>query len=522
MNRKIIYTVLVSACIMASGCEDPFKDTMFKAYDESSIATTLAGNEDYSLYVEMLKEANVFNALNLGNTEYTCFAVKNDSLAAYMGRKGWGSVSDIPFDELDYFVRYHIIAGKKYSNSDLLLKLSTKTVSGDWLTAGLDLETELRYIDNGDGVRRSYIIDKDIAATNGVIHGLDYPLQPITESVWSLIDRNGRYSIFAEALEASGLSGWLDNTYVELEGQKVRENKTVFVVPDEVFAARDIDSFEALKSRFSSPDPSDENSALYQFIEYHLFDKLVGYSELTTFPDGYKSMIYYGCSAKKGFSILDAGGEITINPDSGEESFHISDTRRDIPAKNGYIHEIDNLGTLPQTMSHYIVVYEPTDKFEYNGISFYRQDMSSSSSVNRYYLNESEIIFPGVRWESIPESKAKVWYHSENVSRYLDYDAIHWDLGTIGWIEFDIPVIPLGKYRISAEKYNTSSNGGKYNGYFDNATIADNVVNFATGTNHGTWKTFTLTTEEKHTIRFSVADQAGTCGIDRFVFTPID
>lgn len=522
MNRKIIY-LLSAACIMAaSGCGDPFKDTMFKAYEEESIATTLASDREYSLWVEMLKEVNMFNALNLGITEYTCFAVKNDSLTAYMDSKGWKNVSDIPYDELDYFVRYHIIAGKKYDNSDLLLKLGTRTVSGDWLTAGLDLETELRYIDNGDGVRRSYIIDKDIVATNGVIHGLDYPLMPITESVWNIIDRNGEYSIFADALEAAGLSEWLDNTYVEFEGQKVRENKTVFVVPDQVFKARGINSVEDLKARFSTEDPSNKNSALYQYLEYHLFDKLVGYSELTTFPEGYKSMIYYGLSAKKGFSILDSGGKIIFNPDAGEDSFHISDTRRDIPAKNGYIHEIDNLGVLPQTMSHYVVVYEPTDKFEFNGISFYRSDMSSSSSVNRYYLTDSEIQFPGIRWESIPESKAKVWYHSENVSRYLNHDAIHWDLGTIGWIEFDIPVIPLGKYRISAEKYNTSSDGGKYNALFDNLALADAVVNFATGSTHGLWRTFTIATEESHTIRFSVADQAGTCGIDRFVFTPID
>ena len=506
----------------ASGCEDPFKDTMFKAYDEMSISTTLDADKDYSLWVDMLKETDVFNALNLGKTEYTCFAVKNDSLSSYMRSKGWNSISDIPADELDYFVRYHIIEGKKYGSSDLLLKLGTKTVSGDWLTAGLDLSRNMRYIDNGDGARRSYVLDKDITATNGVIHGLDCPLMPITESVWNIIDRNESYSIFAEALKAAGLSEWLDNTYAEFEGQKVRENKTVLVVPDAVFNVRGISSFGDLESRFSTTDPSDKNSALYQYLEYHLFDKLTGYSELTTFPEGYKSMIYYGLSSKKGFSILDTDGKIVFNPDSGDESFHISGTRRDIPAKNGYIHEIDNLGVLPTTMSHYVVVYEPTDKSEFNGISFYRTDMTGSSSVNRYYLNESDTEFPGIRWESIPESKAKVWYHSQNITRYLNNDAIYWDLGTIGWIEFDIPVLPRGNYQICAEKYNEANNGGKYNGYFDNAAIADNTINFATGANYGTWKTFNLTTEERHTIRFSVADQSGTGGIDRFVFKPIE
>lgn len=523
MNGKTIYTLFTAFIFAISGCADPFKDTMFKAYDEASIASMLSANEDCSIWVEALKKADVYNALNLGVTEYTCFVVKNDAMKEYLHSKGWTSVSDIPADDLDYFVRYHIIAGKKYNNSDLLLKLGTATVSGDWLTAGLDMETELRYIDNGDGARRSYVIEKDITATNGIIQVLDYPLLPITETIWNLIERNDSYSIFAEALKETGFSEWLDNTYVQLDDIDVRENKTVLVVPDNVFKARGIDDFEALKAYMSSPDPSDKSSALYSYVEYHLFDKLAGYSEFTTFPSGYKSMIYYSISERKGFSILDSNGKITFNPDSENESFHISDSRRDIPARNGYLHEIDNLGILPITMSHFVVVYEPTDKFEYNGIPFYRADMSSSSSVNRYYLNESKIEFPGVKWEAIPESKAKVWYHSENIERFQNHDALYWDLGTIGWIEIDIPVLPLGKYRIEAEKYNVASNGGKYSCLFDNQRISDaETINFATGADHATWKTFTLGTEEKHTIRFSVADQSGTCGIDRFVFTPIE
>lgn len=521
--RKIKVIILLAGCLtMLQACKDPFKDTLFKAYDESSVAVWLSENEDYSLWVEMLKKADVYNALNLGITEYTCFAVKNEPLKEYMQSKGWDDVESIPSSELDYFVKYHIIKGKKYYNSDLLLKLGTQTVSGDWLTAGMDLDTGLRYIDNGEGARKSYVIDKDISVTNGIIQGLDYPLLPITETLWGIISGNENYSIFSAALREAGLDNWLSNTYIELDGRNIRENKTVFVVPDEVYRSRGIGNLEALKSFLNSTGASDENSPLYQYLEYHIFDKLVGYAELTTFPDGYKSMILYSKSEKKGYSILDSGGIITFNPDSGEESFHISDSRRDIPANNGYIHEIDNLGVLPVTMSHYVVVYEPTDKMEFNCISFYHSDMSTSTSSYNYYLTDSKVEFPGIRWESIPEAKASVWYHSENISRYLNYDAIYWDLGTIGWIEFDIPVLPLGKYRVEAEKYNTSSNGSRCTGYFDNSNIIDGTVNFATGANHGTWNTFTLVTEEKHTIRFSVADQSGVGGIDRFVFTPVE
>ena len=522
MNRIYRLILILSAALCIAGCKDPFKDTLFRAYDEVPVATTLSSSPDYSVWVSMLKRADVLNALNLGSAEYTCFAVKNEAAEEYLRDKGWGSVEEIPQDELDYLMRYHIISGKKYNYSDLLLKLGNPTVSGDYLTAGLDVDTEARYIDNGESARKSYVIEKDIAASNGIIQCLDYPLQPITESVWDMISRSEDYTIFAAALEATGLSEWLSETYEELNGSSVRANKTVFVVSDEVFSASGIADFDVLKEYFSSPDPSDKDSKLYQFMLYHLFDRLVGYADLTTFPDGYKSMIYYCCSEKKGLSIIDQDGKITFNPDESGKSFHIVDSMRDIPAKNGYIHEIDNLGELPVTMSHYIVVFEPTDYFEYNGIPIYRSG-ATGSDVKTYYLTDCEMTFPGIRWESIPESKASVWYDVENLDRYLNKDAIYWNLGNIGWIEFDIPVLPLGKYRIDCEKYNVSSKGGKCSGTFDNATInSTGSINFATGVNHAAWNEFKISTEEPHVIRFTVSEQSGICGVDRFIFVPID
>lgn len=523
MKNIYKYLMILALTVGVYGCKDPFKDQIFKAYDEPSVSMWLEQQPQYSNWVYMLKKVDVLNALNLGSNEFTFFVADDNAVENYLNEYGYESIDDIPLDELDYLVRYHIISGKKFYNADLLLKLSVPTVSGDYLTAGIDLDTEMRYIDNGEGKHPSFVIEKDMLMSNGVIHRIDRMLEPLTTTLWDMISRNPDYSIFAEALAATGYDQWLDRTYVEINETTIRDYKTVFVVPNSVFKERGIKNFKALKEFFSDEDPSVEGSPLNEYMKYHMFGKLVSYADLTTFPSGYKSMIYYNLSDLKGLSVLDADGMITINPESEGESFHLNDARRDVPSVNGYLHEIDNLGVLPQTMSHYVVVYEPTDKLEFRSISFYREEKNSKSVTQTYSLIDNELTVPGIRWESVPDTKAKVWYTNEYANgRYSNYDALHWNLGTIGWIEFDIPVIPMGKYTVQCEKYNTTADGCKCSAKWDDLALSDNEINFATGANYATWKTFNLAKEEHHTITFTVASVSGVGGVDRFVFIPVE
>ena len=237
-------------------------------------------------------------------------------------------------------------------------------------------------------------------------------------------------------------------------------------------------------------------------------------------------MIKYTWSDRKGFSILDAEGEVTINGHENGKGFHIVDGFRDIPARNGYIHEIDNVGYLPVNMAHYIVVWEPTDKIEFSTIPFYRSEKTSTSPTQTYDIIENELEVSGIRWQSIPEAKAKVWYHSQYLGggRYKYHDALYWNMGTIGWLEMDIPVLPVGKYKLCCEKLNNGSVGGKATGLIDTFDLRAGAaeINFANGSTYATWETFNFPREETHTIRFNVASAAGDFGVDRFEFIPVD
>ncbi len=523
--HKIRTAVICGAwLLMLSGCEDPFKNEVFKAYDDEPVGVWLAEQPEFSLWVAMLRKTNLYNAMNLGSSEYTCFVADNAAVESYLKENtDYASIEEMPDDEIDFLLRYHIIRGAKLASANLMLKLALPTLTGDYLTAGVQVDTQERYIDNGEGKSPSYLVRGDVNLTNGVVHVLDRLLEPLTQSVWDLISGNPSYSIFAGAVKACGLDAWLDNTYRTIGTTTVRENKTVLVVSDEVFQSRGIGSLEDLQHYFGDEDPADVDSDFYQYVYYHMMDKMNGYAELTTFPSGYKSMTLYGCSTIKGFSVLDAGSAIEFNPQAGEESFRIVESRRDIPAKNGYIHEIDNLGVLPEFMAHYVVEWEPTDRIEFQVVPFYRSEKGEGSEAQQYSLIDNDLEVPGIRWESVPETKAKVWYHSEYVDggRYLYSDALYWDMGDIGWLEVDIPVLPVGTYSFTIEKSNDADNGGKCNILWDDVSMG-NDRNFVNGDALGLWGERTLTSEETHTVRFTVSATAGVCGFDRIIFVPVE
>ena len=520
--RKII--AIIAGSLLLGSCNDPFKDQVFRAYDEKPVGEWLSGQPEFSMWVEMLRKVDLYHAMNLGASRFTCFVADNDAVQTYLREKtDYESIAEMPDDEVDFLLRYHIINGAKMASANLMLKLSLPTLTGDYLTAGVDVVTQQRYIDNGEGKEPSFLVRRDIETTNGVIHTLDKLLEPLTVSVWGIISGNSDYSIFTGALRASGFDEWLDNTYRTINETTIRENKTVLVVSDEVFRRRGINSLDDLIAYFGGGDPADPESDFYQYVRYHLMDKLNGYAELTTFPSGYKSMTIYSCSEIKGISVLDTGSAIDFNPQAGEESFRIVDGRRDIPAKNGYVHEIDNLGLLPETMAHYVVVWEPTDKVEFQAIPFYRAEKSEGSEVQKFDLIQNDLSIPGIRWESIPSTSAQVWYYSAYVDngRYLNNDALYWDMGDIGWLEVDIPVLPAGTYTFTIEKSNDADYGGKCNILWDDVSMGSDR-NFVNGDKVGSWGNRTLTSEEAHTVRFTVGSVGGTCGFDRIVFVPVE
>ena len=253
--------ILLSILIVLSGftlleCEDPYMDDVFAAYEELPVGEWLASQPEFSLWVELMKKATLFDAVNVGS-KFTCFVADNDAVMEYLREYGCQSVGELEVDKADLLVRYHIIADVAYKSKDLIGQLGNKTLSGDYLTAEV-----------ADGGYNSIYINKQARIikadqellNNTVVQQLDKVLRPVMETTWDLINQDSvRYSIFrAGALECK-----LDTLLSRYERKfsddiAVRDYKTVFVESDSVFRNAGIHSLdelvERLKDRFQSDD----------------------------------------------------------------------------------------------------------------------------------------------------------------------------------------------------------------------------------------------------------------------------
>ena len=51
--RKII--AIIAGSLLLGSCNDPFKDQVFRAYDEKPVGEWLSGQPEFSMWVEMLR-----------------------------------------------------------------------------------------------------------------------------------------------------------------------------------------------------------------------------------------------------------------------------------------------------------------------------------------------------------------------------------------------------------------------------------------------------------------------------------
>lgn len=550
--RRLIY-LMAGIVLSFSSCDEPFKNSMLKAYDDDPIATWLEKHADYSDWVAVLNKTELFSTMNISHTVMTHFVVKNTALQAYAEEKGYSHILDMTDDDLHKLIQSHTIPNFEISSRNMSGKISRKTALRDYLTAVYDTESDWRYILNGDDLPVSTFIESDIETINGYIHVLDRPINVVSENLWQVLEEDGKFSIFCEALRQTGLDEYLKNEYYEFflgpendrVKQEVKEEKTVFAVTDEIYGDYSISSYEELKKYLddqaeSVSDPLDVRGHLYQYVAYHIFSKKLGYADLLTFPldpyvkqDGMtylKKKIIYPMLTEiaflKGISVEDRGAQVVFNPHAS--SFRI--VNKDIPAFNGYIHTIDNIMEKPEQMAFFPVEIELTDRIEFTAISFYRDYIDRGATARTYDFYNGDI--EGYEWSSL-SGNAKVWYASiweearkdtdDFPNRYMNQDLLYWDLGVQGRITFDFPPLPISgannSYRFYAEKANDEYKGGIYNAALGQVIVGSDI-NFQKGGAMAALKGFTVMAETPQKLTFSISKAAGEAGVDRLILMP--
>ncbi|GGH06094.1 DUF5108 domain-containing protein [Sphingobacterium alkalisoli] len=450
-----VYLLVAFASLLVGSCKDAYEDDTFKAYEESPIAILLKSDpENYSLWVEILEKADLYNTLNI-STVYTHFAPVNEGVERYLAKLNIGSVAEMSKEDANYLVRYHLIPGIKVdfgqfqSGAISDLNATDDNLYVEFREGGLDAV----YL-NGESRFNRF----DIAATNGVIHSIDDVLVPLTATILDRLAEE-RFSLFRETVIAVGLDERLDRIYTETVDEfgnpvQQRFKYTLFAVANATFAKEGIASLPDLLTKLAvtpGSDLKDENNPLYKYVAYHVLTQQRSYTDLGKFPEGTARVNFETLAKGELMNVSDNSAELVVNVDEVGENY-IQFIEYNIIAKNGVVHEVDDW--MPVFFPARVpIIWEFTDYPDVAANVTQYQNPSLGAQYNKTFTaNELTSII----WSSVPEFRSDVLIYRNNrqadgvfYNSVLNHDHFRVTLGESGWIQMNTPTIVRGKYKVT-------------------------------------------------------------------------
>ncbi|MDD4990855.1 MAG: DUF5108 domain-containing protein [Paludibacter sp.] len=363
MKKTIILLIVLASLFTA--CKDPFLNSEYLVRTGEDLSLSNAEYfskypEKYSKWVELLKYADMFNAMNDAATSSTVFAPDNDAMDKFLQWKGIKSIQELDKQYAKYVVQVHIIKGI-ISNNDFIADVNAgsipiKTVFGSYLTTSYgykitDVDDNLRDLSIHDSLSIYLNNQAKVASigsggaitANGIIYTVKDVIRPLSETI---IDRlrvyKDEYSIFIKAAEITGyekVASVYADTVSNLDGSisinQIRN--TCFAVPDKVYNDAGIKSVEDLESYLQAgSDFASPANAFYKYMAYHFLPQSFNKETLSKFKVIGEVSLY---------DTKLQGNIITVNSDNGVLKINnlASVLRSNIEARNGVIHKIDNI-----------------------------------------------------------------------------------------------------------------------------------------------------------------------------------
>ena len=503
--KKIIISIMTLLAIV--GCEDPNEGELFvqptTIESEMSMTTILEKSpETYSLWLELLKHADFYNAMKDANANATVFCPNNQAMERFLKERGLTSVTELDFEYARTLVKNHVIDWKGNSNelndSTLIILarengyIQNQNLFKKYLTLSYGYKkTDVDDVERTDDVYSSDSIFFNNQAklarflstkgANGVIYTMDDVIIPNAENIverLELLDgENNTFKIFAEAIKADpevyALATLVRDTMIGEGGVLVEKNYsyTCFAVPDYIMNAAGITDVPSLKQWLVNNSNGEETNgdvALNNYLKYHFMPTQYTIGEVFNFTDPTETLIYDTKYSGQAFIANLDNEQRVINK-------NIPVLRSDIEACNGLINKVG--GVMP--------VYHPEPvnvKWDFlnsadiiSWVNKWSSDnmmgnifTSPLGSVARqidlsdeYYDGENGTITSfvceytdskaasrtyrrvGFMKEKYAIGKPNVAEHGAFMNNYLVLN-----LGFAGWIEFTTPTIIAGKYKV--------------------------------------------------------------------------
>ncbi len=281
-----------------------FKDQTMGQYFEKDTTGTLTE------FTRLLDTTDVLGLLKTYG-EFTCFAPTDSAMRVFYIEHNKRGLWDYSIDSLRLIAFDHLINGTILLNSQFI-----KGNQGPMSMSDRYFKISFQVVGNGTLVNdSSLILKKDIAVHNGVIHKIDKVLNPTREGVAALIAKDKSFSIFFDAMVATGMIDSLrlvkddrydPAVYASLITVTKTQNQwyyqelpayrkygyTIFMESNVTMREHNILNFDMLKAYAKSvydevyPEDagdtilSSRKNSLNRFISYHMVNKQLNLSKI--------------------------------------------------------------------------------------------------------------------------------------------------------------------------------------------------------------------------------------------------
>lgn len=481
---SFLWVLIIAVVALANNrCEYPYENA--RVTDQLLIGEYLEQHPDtFSVFAQILNQTNNMAFLK-SYGEYTCFAPTNNAFREYFSKKGLvnddagneallEAAAALNETELKSLIRFYVIKGDTINSEQFIDgRMNTPTMYGHYLTYSTEFNNgQLIEIIN----KTAIIEEKDISLLNGIIHSLKTVIEPEKRTIARYIEDLDGYTIFTDALKATGL---YDSLNVELKPGVDTIWHTFFAVSDQVLKADGINNAEAIGERYANESLSPQQ-ALYLYMAYHVLPKqyhfvtdLISAQAVTTMAPG------------EVLTVKSQGNNVLINDDffAGihEPGFLINRKQSDLTVDNGVIHFMDG-NFFVKVRYPFAVYWEVTDQPEIKKMPGVFRKTSANGLVNGQLAN--------ISWE--PED-AKIDYVVGAVNSayghvFNDYLSIYLRPAVVQSIKFVTPTLVKGSYKVwvcmRTQIADVASKNSRFYVYFNGeqtTKIVDNRKSYSSG-----------------------------------------
>jgi uncharacterized surface protein with fasciclin (FAS1) repeats len=471
--KRILYLfsiVVFALSFQSCGSDEPNLNPDFEDMINMTIFDFIEENDSlFSKFKQILIAGDIdktMSAYNPNGDGYTLFLPTNDAIDAFIQQNDKFSSFDDLLADINYvstMARYHVVNQGIITNDFPFGALPELNLAGQYLTIRYDTDADSSYYKINNEAPVSV---KNIEASNGYVHVVLNALTPVTYTTYDWLHQNTDFSIFYEAVEATGFQEVLSRIIVR---DTVSLNTvTMFADPDSVFYKNNIFSLDDLIQKVSpeNNDYTDSYNALYNFVGYHILTGSIFLSDLEGVATNYTS---YGDNP---VNINGEGIDLAIN-NLGKENYDTIVSASNDSTFVKYItfyYDESNILTQSGTV-HFInyVMYPRQASRAERYFEFYEEPLFNQyrEEGGEFLIEEPELLTT-LSWTVGNDQLIFVKSADESITAWNnDYIIVDGDFS----ITYTLPRIVQGAYELSIRAHAFSEDNAVVEVFFDGVKI---------------------------------------------------